>query len=211
MGADVATIAIPDRDESSLVIEVADGARADELRGLVFPVEGSISGEVVRIGRPIVIADASADPRAHQPVVGVGRVGPAMFVPLSIRERAFGTLVVANGPGGRQFDEDDLTIVETFAGQASVALEYARAQRELRRLAVMEDRERIAKELHDGVIQSPRSTALSATFAITSSGCARGSSPTGSSTRPCATSLRTSRKRRGSRPWSRSKVEWPPS
>jgi signal transduction histidine kinase len=45
-------------------------------------------------------------------------------------------------------------LVETFAEQAAVALEYARLQRELHRLAVLEDRERIAKELHDGAIQA---------------------------------------------------------
>jgi signal transduction histidine kinase len=47
-----------------------------------------------------------------------------------------------------------MQLVETFAEQAAVALEYARLQRELHRLAVLEDRERIAKELHDGAIQS---------------------------------------------------------
>jgi signal transduction histidine kinase len=154
VGADLATVALLDRSESSLIIEVADGGHAAELSGAVFPVDGSISGEVVGTGKPIVIADASADPRTHQPEVAAGRFGAAMFVPMSIRERAVGNLVVANELGGRQFGEDDLSIVETFSGQASVALEYARAQRELRRLAVMEDRERIAKELHDGVIQS---------------------------------------------------------
>src|SRR5207247_4729116 len=56
--------------------------------------------------------------------------------------------------GGRPFDQDDLELVETFAGQAVVAIEYGRAQRELRRLAILDDRERIARELHDGVIQS---------------------------------------------------------
>jgi signal transduction histidine kinase len=45
-------------------------------------------------------------------------------------------------------------MVETFAGQAAVVIEYARVHEELRRFAVMEDRERIAKELHDGVIQA---------------------------------------------------------
>ena len=47
-----------------------------------------------------------------------------------------------------------MQLVETFAEQAAVALEYARLQGELQRLAVLEDRERIAKELHDGAIQA---------------------------------------------------------
>jgi len=77
-----------------------------------------------------------------------------MFVPLIVRGSAFGTLAVANRAGGRLFGQEDLAFIQTFAGQAAVALEYGRAQRDLQRLAVMDDRERIAKELHDGVIQS---------------------------------------------------------
>jgi len=56
--------------------------------------------------------------------------------------------------GGRRFDAQTLRFVETFADQASVAIEFGRAQADLRRLGLMEERERIAKELHDGIIQS---------------------------------------------------------
>jgi signal transduction histidine kinase len=62
--------------------------------------------------------------------------------------------MVANVTGGRQFDPGTLRLVEAFAGQAAVAIQYARAQADLRRLGLMEERERIAKELHDGIIQS---------------------------------------------------------
>ena len=62
--------------------------------------------------------------------------------------------MVANLKGGRQFNRETIRLVETFADQASVAIEYARAQTDLRRLELMEERERIAKELHDGIIQS---------------------------------------------------------
>jgi signal transduction histidine kinase len=56
--------------------------------------------------------------------------------------------------GGPPLREAAVQLLETFAEQAAVALEYARLQRELQRLAVLEDRERIAKELHDGAIQA---------------------------------------------------------
>jgi len=62
--------------------------------------------------------------------------------------------MVANRKGGRRFDQRTVRLVETFADQASVAMEYAGAQARIRRLGLMEERERIAKELHDGVIQS---------------------------------------------------------
>jgi signal transduction histidine kinase len=151
--ARLATVAVP-VDGGRLRLRVADGEGADALRGVEFPAAGSVSGTVMQSGRPEVLADASSDPRTYQPVVHMGDIGPAMLVPLRARDRVLGTLTVANRVGDRPFTDEDLAVVEAFADQASVALEYGRAQRELRRLAVLEDRERIAKELHDGVIQS---------------------------------------------------------
>ncbi|HEX9122344.1 MAG TPA: GAF domain-containing sensor histidine kinase [Actinomycetota bacterium] len=154
VGADLATVAIPEAGSERLTLTVADGKGADELRGQSFPIEGSISGEVVSTGSPIALEDISKDPRAYQPVVRIGRFGPCIFVPLMAQGRAFGTLMAANQLGGEVFDQDDARLLQAFADQASLALEYARAQHEVQRLIVLEDRERIAKELHDGVIQS---------------------------------------------------------
>jgi signal transduction histidine kinase len=154
VAADLATVAVPAAEPGSLVIQVAEGEQAERVLGLEFPQERSLSGEVIRTGEPITLTEAGSDSRTYQPMVALGGMGPAMFVPLAVRGSAFGTLMVANRIDGRRFSEDDLALVETFAGQASVAIEYGRAQRELHRLAVMEDRERIAKELHDGAIQS---------------------------------------------------------
>jgi signal transduction histidine kinase len=152
--ADLATIAVPDDGSTTLVIRVADGRHAEALRGLTVPEDESISGEVIRTGKPVILADASAGDRAYQPMIRTGEIGPAIFVPLVRESRPFGTLAVANRLGAEPFIDRDVELVKNFADQASVALEYARAQAELHRLVVMEDRERIAKELHDGVIQS---------------------------------------------------------
>jgi signal transduction histidine kinase len=59
-----------------------------------------------------------------------------------------------NRRGGKPFTDESVRLLEAFSGQAALALEYARAQEGIQRLAVLEDRERIAKELHDGVIQA---------------------------------------------------------
>lgn len=156
VGAALATIVTPLEPDSdgSLTVRVAVGAMAEELAEATAPAEASISQQVIDTGRPLMIPDLSSDPRVHQPVVSTGRAGPGIFVPLGAGERIFGTLLVANLVGGRSFADEDLDVVGLFAAQAAVALEYARFREELARLAVLEDRERIAKELHDGVIQS---------------------------------------------------------
>jgi signal transduction histidine kinase len=87
-------------------------------------------------------------------MIALGNMGPMVLVPLVLRGRPFGTLTVANPVGGTVFDDEAIRLVETFADQASVALEYGRAQGELNRLSVLDERERIGRELHDGVIQS---------------------------------------------------------
>jgi signal transduction histidine kinase len=152
--AEVATIMTLGSAPGQLVVAAAVGAHASELRGQPVSASESISGEVMRTGKPLLLDDVSADPRAYQPVVQLGRHGPALFVPLRVREGATGTLMVANLKGGRRFDKRTVQLVESFADQASVAIEYGRAQADLRRLGLMEERERIAKELHDGIIQS---------------------------------------------------------
>ena len=153
VGADLAIVSVPE-GPTHLRVAYADGMNAPRLLGMTFPIEGSISGEVVRTGTPAVVPNAAADERAYGPLVVEGGFGPVVIVPLTAQGRAFGTLAAANRLGGPAFGEQQVGLLETFADQATVALEYARAQQEVERLVVLEDRERIAKELHDGVIQA---------------------------------------------------------
>jgi two-component system, NarL family, sensor histidine kinase DevS len=144
----------PGGDRDSLTIKVADGAHAQQLIGLPVPTQGSVSGDVIRTGQTQVLADASRDGRTFQPMIALGNMGPMVLVPLVHRGRPFGTLTVANPVDGAAFDQEAVRLVETFADQASIALEYGRAQDELNRLTLLDERERIGRELHDGVIQS---------------------------------------------------------
>jgi signal transduction histidine kinase len=152
--ADVAAIVTVGETADHLIVAAAVGAHASELRGVPLPASESISGEVMRTGKSLVFEDVGSDPRAYQPTVRLGHLGPTLLVPLRVVGRSTGTLMVANLKGGRRFDEQTLRFVETFADQASMAIEYGRTQADLRRLGLMDERERIAKELHDGIIQS---------------------------------------------------------
>ena len=153
-GADAATILTTTSTPGQLVVAAAVGAYAQQVKGQPVPTAKSISGAVMETGEPIHTDDASIHSRGYQPIIRLGHVGPAIFVPLRVRGRATGTLMVANTKGGSRFDDTMIGLVETFADQASVAIEYGRAQADVRRLELMDERERIAKDLHDGIIQS---------------------------------------------------------
>jgi signal transduction histidine kinase len=152
--ADVASVAVPSPDREQLIVRTADGAAADELIAGTFPLAGSVSGDAIASGRVVVLVDAAADERVAQPAVRSGLFGPALFIPLAARGEPFGTLLLARRRGGQPFDDGEVRLAEVFAGQAAVVLEQARLQAEVHRLGTLEDRERIARELHDGTIQS---------------------------------------------------------
>jgi signal transduction histidine kinase len=76
-----------------------------------------------------------------------------MMLPLQSGGRLLGALVTPRERGGRPFAESERTLAAHFASQAALALMMAEAQRDRERLAVYEDRDRIARDLHDLVIQ----------------------------------------------------------
>ena len=139
-GATAATISMPAGDGKNLAVQVADGARADLLRGVLIPLDTSLEGKAFRKGQS-VNRSAAGD-------------GATLVVPLKAAGPVFGVLAVTTRPGEPVFGHEQQQVVELFASQASVAFEYTRVREELGRLALLEDRERIGRELHDGVIQS---------------------------------------------------------
>jgi signal transduction histidine kinase len=152
--ADLASLAVPSHDRRQLTVLTADGAEAESIIGEVFPTEGSVSGDAITSGRLVALQDAAVDDRVAQPIVRSGRFGPALFVPLSARGEPFGTLLLARRRGREPFEEGEVHLAELFAGQAAGVLEQARLQRQVHRLETLEERERIARELHDGTVQA---------------------------------------------------------
>ena len=125
------------------------------------PVGRGLLGELIRDPRPMRIPDISADPRS----VGFPEHHPTMTsllgAPVRGRGTVFGNIYLTDKQGAQAFDEEDERVLEVLATQAAVAVENARLAeeadrrgRELQRLQVLGERERIGKELHDGVIQS---------------------------------------------------------
>lgn len=150
--ADLATFAVP-ADDDTLVVEVADGKAADEMIGRRFPQAGSISGEIIATGRPVVVPDAATDRHRTQPQVTTGDLGPAVWVALPVDGIPYGTLAVARRAGAAPFNDSEVDLITTFAASAGIAVAQEQSRRQRIRLALLEDQERVARNLHDTVIQ----------------------------------------------------------
>jgi signal transduction histidine kinase len=151
--ADLGVLALVGEDGTDLRVVIAEGPDAEAHRGLVLPRDGSFTGAAVRAGTTVISLDIGADPRAAAGPDRWSGLGPAVAVPLGTGDEARGALLLARA--GRL---DGFTAAETepllaFAGQAALALELAERRRSAEQLALLEDRDRIARDLHDLAIQ----------------------------------------------------------
>jgi signal transduction histidine kinase len=154
VSGEVAVLCVPTGgDDGDLVVRAASGADAALLHGASVPADTSLAGRVMRTGERTVTHDAPPELRS---ALGETTSGTVVGVPLLVRGAPFGVLAVA----ASALDDDELRLVETFANHASVMVEYGRARAELERLLVIEERERIGRDLHDTVIQQLFATGL---------------------------------------------------
>ncbi len=143
-------VMIFDEGAGELTVEVVAGEVPVELLGATVEVARSDFQNVLADRHFTVVEDLG---KAAMWPVGL-ETGTALLVPLAASGETLGALAVAFPRGSVVFTEDpDVALVETFAGQAALAMERARAQEEREMLAVLGDRERIARDLHDVVIQ----------------------------------------------------------
>jgi len=152
--ASVATVATAGTDPGTMTIRAAAGEHADQLVGMVFPAEGSLTHEVMKLRRPRMVADLPAHYGEIQPGGVLDGMGAALFAPLAAADSVFGTLGVINRAGQPGFDDEQSLLVEAFAAEAAIALRHGELRAELERLALLEERDRIARELHDGIVQA---------------------------------------------------------
>jgi two-component system, NarL family, sensor histidine kinase DevS len=141
----------PDATLERFVTSGISDARRHRIGAL--PVGLGLLGVIIRDSKSMRIPEIGADARSsgfpkHHP-----RMHSFLGVPVRLRGRAIGNFYLTNKRGAAEFSLEDQRLVERFALHAAIAIDNARLHEEVRRLAVVDERDRIGRDLHDGVIQ----------------------------------------------------------
>ena len=152
-GARYAALGVIATDET-LSEFITSGIDAEGIAAIGAPPTGKgILGALIINPHPLLIDDIASDERAF----GLPPNHPPMHsflgVPIVVRDRVFGNLYLTEKISGEQFTEEDKSLVVALAAAAGVAILNARLHARVQELAIIEDRERIARDLHDTVIQ----------------------------------------------------------
>ena len=149
--ADVVCVILAVPERNALVVDRAIGHGADELLDMTFPLEGSIVQSVMTEGKAKILDQSEA-----RPVDGFlhrTSMGQAILVPFDVNSHQPGILVVARSPDRPDFRDRDLEMASSFADQVTLAVQRADSRASQQRVELLEDRSRIARDLHDHVIQ----------------------------------------------------------
>ncbi len=166
--SDAAWIVMP--STTGMEIVSVDGTGTELLLGVTLSADTSRSAEAMRSGNPDVIADLSSASNVPHAVLDLD-LGPGLYVPFIANDRRLGTLVLGRRRGRPSYQPIDVAFAEVFAGAAATAIEMGSVRLEIDRLNIVAEDERIARDLHDSVIQE--------LFALGMSLQAAGSSLTG--------------------------------
>jgi signal transduction histidine kinase len=135
----------------------------DETRQRIgaLPEGHGMLGLIIRENRSFRVPDINTDPRRYGFPPNHPPMTSFLGVPITVKGVSLGRLYLTNKIDADEFSEEDRSLVETFALHAGIAMENARLHEQLQRLAVVDERERISKDLHDGIIQNMYAVGLS--------------------------------------------------
>ncbi|CAM3460750.1 GAF domain-containing sensor histidine kinase [Occultella aeris] len=154
--ADTAVVVLPGLDDSWL-IEFADGDPVGDLVGIVMPPDGRAM--TVLAEKEGIIVDSFARARNLR-IPEFGRYGPSLYAPLVAEGQSIGVLILLRNKHAPEFTESDLNVAESIARQAALALKLAEARQAQDLAGLVEERARIARDLHDMAIQQLFATGL---------------------------------------------------
>ena len=161
VGAQYAALGI--NDPSGHIERFITSGMDDATRRAIGPLpEGhGLLGLIIRENRSFRIPDLNVDSHRHGFPPNHPPMTSFLGVPITMNGISVGRLYLTNKIGASEFSAGDLALVETFALHAGIAMENARLHEQLQRLAVIDERERISKDLHDGIIQNLYAVGLS--------------------------------------------------
>jgi signal transduction histidine kinase len=168
-GGSAGAVARPRPDDpTQLVFEVVEpaGEDADRLTGLAVPLVGTATGTAFTTRQPVVVrhygehvAEQQRDHAERLPPM-LKDLDSAIAVPLVVGDETLGVMLIAKFRDKVPFTDTEVQLAQTFAAHAALAVAFARAEEDRHRLAMFEDRDRIARDLHDLVIQRLFATGL---------------------------------------------------
>lgn len=151
--ADIVSVVVPEPDTSLVRVVAAIGLGAADLLGARYLVPGSLAGVAMAKGSGVIVDNAENYVETTIYPVYADGLGTVMALPLATEQGMAGAVVVGRARSSRPFSKSDLEMADSFAGQAALAMQLGEARANQERLALFQDRDRIARDLHDHVIQ----------------------------------------------------------
>ncbi len=150
-------------DGSGVIDRFITSGISAEQRARIGPLPHGrgLLGLIIRESRAYRIADIASHPDSSGFPPNHPEMGSFLGVPIKVHGRAVGNLYLTDKLGAPAFSEADRLLVEMFSLRAGIAIENARLHEQVKQLAVADERERIARDLHDGIIQGIYGVALS--------------------------------------------------
>lgn len=154
--ADTAIIVLPSVGDT-WAAEITEGHDADRLLGVVFPEEGRAM-QVLAEGTGMLVDSLARANSMRVPALGV--FGPALYAPLRSRGQSLGVIILLRCQGAPEFDNSELQLAESLASQATLALALASARHAEDVASLLDERDRIGRDLHDFAIQQLFATGM---------------------------------------------------
>ena len=155
--ADGAYVLVLDEAGTEYTVVDVEGADPNHASGSKCPMAGSLVEWVIERDQPARF-DEEQLRELDRPFTAF--FGPLLAIPLRAPRHTFGVLIVARAAGRHPFSDDELEVAADFAGRASAAVELHEARKDADRMLLFEDRGRIARDLHDRVIQQLFATGM---------------------------------------------------
>ena len=154
VAAQYAALGIVD-DEGLITQFITSGISADQRRAIGdLPRGRGLLGLIIRENRSYRIGTIASHPESYGFPPNHPPMDSFLGVPVTVTGEVVGRLYLTNKQNAAEFSDDDQALVETFALHAGIAIENARLHEQVQRLAVVDERDRISRDLHDSVIQS---------------------------------------------------------